>query len=144
MNVNGSLRPLITSLEPLSYTGYDVRAGLGVDRVCAAEDLPADIADVIVCTEMLEHAERWREALYGITRALRPGGTLFLTTRSPGFPRHDHPGDWWRFPVPFMSDVLTYGCCLTGVSAIDDWEFPGVFAMAVKPSLAAFSAVPVE
>jgi SAM-dependent methyltransferase len=144
MDVNGSLRDLVVSFEPASYTGYDIRSGPGVDQICPAESLPAEIADVVICTEMLKHAEKWREALLGLVRALRPGGLLVLTTRSPGFPRHDHPGDWWRFPVDFTRQVLTEGCGMTVITCVSDWEAPGVFALALKPSLVNFSAVPVE
>jgi len=36
--------------------------------------------DVIICFETIEHVPRYRDALAGLFRALRPGGVLLLTT----------------------------------------------------------------
>ena len=131
MDVNGSLRPAIEALGPGSYLATDMRPGPGVDMVCLAENLPPLSADVVICTEMLEHAQDWRAALTGSVRALRPGGLLLLTTRSPGFPRHGFPEDYWRFPVETMRHVL--GTCpleLLRCEPDPDPSSPGVFALA--------------
>jgi SAM-dependent methyltransferase len=146
LDVNGSLKSFIMGFSPRSYTGFDIRPGAGVDEVCAAENLPDNIADVAVCTEMLEHAENWREALLGLTRALRPGGVLALTTRSPGFPRHDHPGDYWRFTTSVMSQALSLGCGLFVSRCEDDPEAPGVFAVASRRPASFYDihAIPVD
>ena len=36
-------------------------------------------ADVVVCTDVLEHVEADREALTGIARKLKPGGRILIT-----------------------------------------------------------------
>lgn len=150
-DVNGSLKPAVLQFTPRTYTGTDIRPGPNVDRVLPAEELPPEEADVIICTEMLEHAQSWHSALAGLVRVLRPGGRLILTTRGPGFPKHDHPGDYWRFTVELMKEALSE-CCLDDVNVIEDDEAPGIFATAQKslvystpsPSLWKLIAVPVE
>lgn len=101
-NVNGSLRPIIESATKARYVGVDIREGPGVDFVLPASRLwklvnRDGVPDLIVCTEMLEHAADWQHDLYVMCDVLRLGGGLILTTRSPGFPKHDYPADYWRF-----------------------------------------------
>jgi SAM-dependent methyltransferase len=135
---NGSARRVITAMGPASYTGTDVQPGPGVDLVCPAEKLPGALgdgsADVVVSTEMLEHAEDWRAAVAGMARVLAPGGLLLLTTRSPGFPYHPHPGDFWRFTVDHM-DGIAEACSLETIRLEPDTDpsQPGVFFLARKP-----------
>jgi len=140
LNVNGSARDHVEALQPAMYLGTDMRAGPGVDMVCAAEMLPGRLgdlkADVLISTECLEHAEEWQGALDGMIRVLKPGGTLVLTTRGPGFPVHGYPSDYWRFPVPVMRKLLEAAHLQVEVCVPDtDPQSPGVFAKAVKPSL---------
>lgn len=128
-DVNGSLRAHVLSLGPASYLGVDVRSGPGVDLVLGAEDLAAlgRRFDLVIATEMLEHAPRWREALEGCKRAVAAGGLLLLTTRSLGFPRHEAPEDHWRFSPDFLRAAMT------GFRIVElepDPEAPGVFVLA--------------
>src|SRR6266550_1393493 len=59
-----SLRTIIESLGPKSYTGSDIFPGPGVDEICPAEKLRlrfgADSFDLVVSTETLEHVRDWR------------------------------------------------------------------------------------
>ena len=136
-NYNGSVRPVIEALGPASYTATDLQPGPGIDVQCPAEDLPAALgpasADVIVSTEMLEHARDWRAAMCGMTVALAPGGKLLLTTRGPGFPYHPHPDDFWRFTTDQMDTILA----ALGLHVIRlEPDLPpdcGVLVLAVKP-----------
>jgi SAM-dependent methyltransferase len=135
---NGSVRGVITAMIPASYTGTDAQPGPGVDLVCPAEKLPdvlgEDSADVVVSTEMLEHAEDWRGAMAGMTRILAPGGLLVLTTRSEGFPYHPHPGDFHRFSLDAMDGIAeACGLDVIRLEHDPDWNAPGVFLLAVKP-----------
>lgn len=135
---NGSVRGVYEAMGPASYTGTDAQPGPGVDLVCPAEKLPdllgADSADVVISTEMLEHADAWRAAVTGMVRILAPGGLLLLTTRSPGFPYHPHPVDCWRFSVDHM-DGIAEACSLEVIrlEPDPDWNCPGVFLLARKP-----------
>lgn len=98
-DVNGSVRPAVEAHSPKEYIGTDFMAGPRVDQVVDAVDLVKAFGknsfDVVISTEMLEHAEHWREcvnAMKAVTRDL-----LIITTRGPGFPLHSYPHDWWRY-----------------------------------------------
>ena len=41
---------------------------------------PDETYDLVVCSEVLEHVEPWREVVANIARVLKPGGLLVLTT----------------------------------------------------------------
>ena len=135
---NGSVRGVYEAMSPASYCGTDAQPGPGVDVVCPAEGLPERFgegsADVVVSTEMLEHAEDWRGAMAGMARVLAPGGVLLLTARGPGFPYHPHPGDFHRFTVDMMDGIAA--ACGLEVLTLDpdpDPASPGVFLLARKP-----------
>jgi SAM-dependent methyltransferase len=126
-DVNGSPREVVGRLfKPELYQGVDIRPGPGVDQVLAAAALgyAGHDFDAVISTEMLEHALDWRGAINGMKRALAPGGWLFLTARSPGFGRHDHPGDYWRFTSWDMGRIFDD---LLFVSVVEDEMYPGVF-----------------
>lgn len=55
-----------------------------------------DEFDAILCLSVLEHVERFWEAVPRMRRALRPGGRLVLSVPM-SFPYHDEPADYWRF-----------------------------------------------
>lgn len=88
-NVNGSPRSAFP--RATSYTTLDVMPGAGVDIVAdAATWVPNRRYDTVVCCEVFEHAERWRDIVHTIRRALAPGGTAIITTAAPG--RAEHSG----------------------------------------------------
>ena len=147
LDVNGSVRKLLESAEPSKYIATDMREGNGVDVVCMAENLPAmfgcESADIVICLEMLEHAEDWKAALRGLLQVMCIGGSLVLTTRSPGFPVHSYPEDYWRFSVMSMVDIM--GSAGLEPAAIEyDLYGPGVFVKAVKPEGWIWSGIPWE
>lgn len=150
LDVNGSLRPWVESSRPASYIGTDIRPGPGVDLVTDAAELHPQTADLLISTEMLEHAEHWQRALAGMLRAVRPGGQLLLTTRGPGFWRHDHPGDYWRFTCPLLARVLVTAGDMDLQLLQPDPDWPGVFVLASKPMvwrpepISGYAAFPVE
>jgi SAM-dependent methyltransferase len=134
MNVNGSLRGHVLSLAPSCYVGVDFMAGDGVDVICNASFLEQrfgkDSFDVVISTEMLEHAEDWRSAISAMKSVLRPGGILLLTARGPGFPLHGYPHDWHRFTVQdFRRMFADFEICVLK----DDPQHPGVLLLARKP-----------
>jgi len=137
MDVNGSVRPYVESLGPSLYVGTDMRDGPGVDWVLLAEYLPSSFgtnADVVISTEMLEHAEDWQAAMRGMIDVLAPGGVLLLTTRSAGFPLHGYPDDHNRFSVGAMGQILkAAGLDVERLEADPQAGHPGVFARARKP-----------
>jgi len=110
-DVNGSLRPLVESFGPGIYVGVDIEKGPGVDRLCKIEDLisefGADKFDVLICTEVLEHVEDWREGVHNLKHVLKPGGMLLVTTRSRGFPYHGCSFDFWRYKLSDIKNIFS-------------------------------------
>jgi SAM-dependent methyltransferase len=100
-DVNGSIRPFVERFLPASYLGVDIMAGPRVDRVMNVENLELELGseafDTVITTEMLEHVPDWRKAIKNLKAVLKPGGWLLITTRAPGFPKHDYPNDHWRY-----------------------------------------------
>jgi SAM-dependent methyltransferase len=133
-DVNGTLRPFVRSLHPRSYVGVDMSSGPGVDRVLDAVDLVRELGtesfDVVITTEMLEHVRDWHTVISNLKRVVRPGGHLLVTTRSAGFPRHDYPGDFWRYEVDDMRRIFGD---MSVLSLESDPEAPGVFLFVQRP-----------
>lgn len=135
-DVNGTPRAVIQPFGPRRYIGVDSQAGPCVDHVVGADGLAAAFGresfDVVVCTEMLEHAFDWRGAVSQMKEVLRPGGLLVVTTRSEGFPYHGYPSDHWRFSAKDFSRIFRdmHICDLT---QDHDPKSPGVFMKAYKP-----------
>lgn len=110
LDVNGSAKDRVIGFCS-EYIGVDMRPGKGVDIVLKAEDVLATFGketfDVVVSTEMMEHVRNWYMAIYNMVIVLKPGGIMALTTRSPGFGRHEYPSDYWRFTQQNFRDILT-------------------------------------
>lgn len=130
MDVNGTPRQVVEPFEPTRYVGVDIVEGPGVDEVVGVGQLVNHFGpesfDVVISTEMLEHVEDWRDAVNNLKAVLAPGGTLVLTTRSPGFMYHGHPWDFWRFSVDDMRGIFDD----MAVTVEDDPLEPGVFVAA--------------
>ena len=132
--VNGSLREVIESHGPAEYVGVDIEPGPGVDLLCPAEELVARFGegrfDVLVSTEVIEHVRDWRAVISNYKRVLAPGGLLLLTTRSPGYPYHAFPHDFWRYD---QADMRALFADFDILGLQDDPTRPGVFLKARKP-----------
>ncbi len=145
--VNGGVRPHAERFEPESYVGCDPVPGPGVDEVCWAEDLATTLdagsVDTVIATEALHAAVDWQGLLRACHMMLKPGGTIFLTTRCPGAPVFDFPADYWRFQPGDMWAIFSGWDVL---SLEEDEERAGVFVKAVRSSmpLADLSAIRPE
>lgn len=133
-DVNGSVRPAVEALKPKRYVGVDIEAGPRVDYVCDAVNLIDQFGEAsfhtVLTTEMLEHVEDWRAVLHNLKGVLKPGGVLFLTTRSRGFPYHGYPHDYWRYEV---ADMQVLFADMDILELESDPSEPGVFLKARKP-----------
>jgi predicted SAM-dependent methyltransferase len=85
-NVNGSVRSLFPNA---SWFGIDVEDGRDVDLVVDAMEFePEHQVDMVICCEVLEHAERWQEIILRAGGWLRLGGRLIITVAGPGRKPH--------------------------------------------------------
>lgn len=133
-DVNGSARHMIMEFHPESYLSTDIVPGVGVDQICNAVDLVNTFGeksfDVLVSTEVLEHVEHWRNVISNYKRVLKPGGVLFITTRSAGFGYHSYNGDFWRYEVADMEAIFKD---FEIIACGPDPSEPGVFIKARRP-----------
>jgi len=129
---NGSVRELF---EQAKYIGVDMREGPGVDQVVNAHHLDAYFAwaafDVIVCTEMLEHDDRFWVSLRNMGTLLKQGGHLIVTTRGNGFPLHAYPDDFYRF-MPHAAKPLCEIARCELLTSQEDPQQPGIFFLGRK------------
>ena len=104
-DVNGSVRPLFPTSS--HYHGIDLADGPGVDEVADAATWQPDRSyDVVVSTEVLEHAPAWDAVLDTAWAALAPGGRLVVTCATDPRPPHSAVDGWevrdgeWYANVP--------------------------------------------
>lgn len=96
-DVNGSVR---AQLPLVDWTGLDIEPAPGVQIVADAAmwRLPDGDPgyDIVIATELFEHAERWREIIATMAKALDPEGPQLLisTCASTGRPAHGARGEW--------------------------------------------------
>lgn len=96
-DVNGSVRDYFPQGI---FTGLDIEAAPGVEIVADAAtwQLPEDDYgyDVVIATELAEHAEDWAAIVETMAKALDPEGPMLLITTcaSDGRPPHGARGEW--------------------------------------------------
>ena len=101
--------PLIAE-HAASYRGFDVEPGPVVDDVGVAEQLPYDDAsfDIVVSTQVLEHADDPAAVVSEIHRVLKPGGAALVSTHG-AFVFHPTPPperDFWRWTHAGLSRLF--------------------------------------
>lgn len=88
-DVNGTNRDAFPAVT--RWLTVDLREGPAVDLVADAAELDLPVTfDVIICTEVLEHAERWRDIVARAAAHLSDPGKLIITCAGPG--RDPHSG----------------------------------------------------
>jgi SAM-dependent methyltransferase len=114
LDVGAGLKPYAPVYEPffercvscdVPHSQHDIQ----VDVIASAEDLPFQDAtfDCIICTEVLEHCADPDRALAEMSRVLRPGGRIFLTTPFL-VALHEMPYDFYRY-TPSAFEVMADG-----------------------------------
>jgi len=108
--------------------------------VCDIHSIPveANRFDVVICTQVLEHLPDPLRAIQELSRVLKPGGELFLTTNLL-FPIHGAPYDFFRF----TNFGLEYLCRESEFSKIEITPRGGFFSFYAKvifdlPAIATF------
>lgn len=103
-NVNGTTRELFPTVD--SYLALDLTAGPGVDIVADAATAELDQRfDVIVSTELLEHAEHAGEIVANAHRHLKPGGMFVATMAGPRRRPHGASGEPSPPPGEFYRNI---------------------------------------
>jgi SAM-dependent methyltransferase len=107
-----------------TYTGFDMRAGPGVDALASVHQLPFAEASVgtVLLLDTLEHVSDPLAALREATRVVRPDGIVVMSSHM-NFPIHAHPSDYWRF-TPMIFERMLAGLGERTVLTQGDAENP--------------------
>lgn len=137
LNINGTVRDLFPNAK--SYIGVDIVAGSAVDVVAdAATWTPKAKADIVVCCEMLEHCEAWRDVIHNMSTMLRRNGQIIVTAANPNRTPHSGiDGGQVRADEFYANiDPIELGQVLDAAGFVDieiDSTFDDVRATAWKP-----------
>ncbi len=136
-NVNGTIRDVFQA-SASSYTGVDITAGPGVDIVLDAHKLNEAFApetfDTVLSCECLEHDTKPWITVAHLHALLKPGGYLFVTTPTFGFPLHRYPIDCYRFGEDAYRLILFEGIDILRLEEVlDSQGFPVICCFGRKP-----------
>lgn len=102
-------KPYADFFEGARYVGLNYgMAGASPDVVADAQQLPlkGDCADIVLCTQVIEHVPHPERLAREVLRILRPRGVLLLT--GPFYwPLHEEPHDFYRFTRYGFEHLLT-------------------------------------
>lgn len=106
-DTNGSPRHLFADCE---YTGIDIKPGKGVDKTLSAYGIYSHFGsqsfDAVLCLYLFEHLKYLWHVLVETNFVLKPGGYLYVSVPTIGYPIHEHPADYWRFTEQAVRDVI--------------------------------------
>lgn len=122
-DVNGSPRSVFAT-DAQVYVGVDIAPGPGVDVILDGERLDAVFGpgsfDTVICCECLEHTVRPWLVVEQLKKVLAPGGLLWVSTPTYGFPLHRHPLDCYRFGEDAYRHWLFAGTDLLRLAHVAD------------------------
>jgi predicted SAM-dependent methyltransferase len=133
-NVNGTVKDVIDRKYYKEWKGIDIEAGPNVDKVMSVYDLSQNYSaefDVVICTEMMEHVESWPSALLEMSRVLKDGGYLIVTSPSKGFIYHGYPNDYWRYQKEDMERIFNSRFIMRLIEC-ESYDDPGMGAIVKK------------
>ena len=96
------------------FVGIDIVEGSNVDEIVDAYDLyphfKANYFDAVLCLHVIEHLHSIHIVLEEIDIVLtQPGGYLYVSIPTIGYPVHNHPGDYWRLTEQAVREVIMDG-----------------------------------
>lgn len=106
-DVNGTYRPIFKEHE---YIGVDIGAGKNVDFVLDDAykfPFPDKTFDVILCGQVLEHAEFPWETMREISRVAKDGAKIFIVAPNT-WVLHRYPLDCYRYNPDDMKALAKY------------------------------------
>lgn len=104
-DINGTGRDLLPAAK---WTGLDIHPGPGVDVVADATTWtppPGAEWDIVVCTELLEHVDRWPAVVTTAACALVNAGYLFVTCAATGRRPHGARGEPYPAPNEYYGNI---------------------------------------
>ena len=106
IDTNGSPRNLFSG----EYLGVDIKAGKGVDLVLSgyliADYFCKDLFDAVLCLQLFEHTAKPWKIIENIHHVLKSGGLFYVSIPTFGYPKHEHPKDYWRLSEEAMREVI--------------------------------------
>jgi hypothetical protein len=88
LDINGSVRPIFEPFKS-EYFGIDTQPGPGVDLVSDGVSYWApNTYDVVVCTEVFEHTDKWKDIIKQSWINLKHNGLFIATMAGEGRPFH--------------------------------------------------------
>jgi SAM-dependent methyltransferase len=106
------------------YLAYDISLQSSPDVIGVGEALPfvSGSVDLIICIQVLEHVNNPAQVISEISRILKPGGIVILTTHGTMF-YHPHPNDYWRWTQTGLHKIF-----------LDNGDFETIHLEAVQGS----------
>ena len=139
-NINGTARDHFPNA---TWTGLDLHPGPAVDVVIDARDYqPPHRAEMVICCEVMEHCQHWRELTQAAWRMLLPGGAFIVTAAGVGRPEHSaidggelQPGEWYGNinDESLRDSLIAHGFDVQIVESNHHWH--DVYAVATKAGL---------
>ena len=107
-DINGTYRSLFSN-ERWHYLGIDMAPGKNVDHVATEQELypEPESFDVVICGQVLEHAEMPWVLIRKIAAITKPGGRIWLSAPYQ-WDYHPYPKDCWRIYPDGMRALLRW------------------------------------
>ncbi|MFZ4778221.1 MAG: class I SAM-dependent methyltransferase [Terrimicrobiaceae bacterium] len=109
IDVGCNTSPYRLQLEEIGFRvqtmDIDLSGGADLVGTVEATNLPDQHADLIICTQVLEHCSEPWSAAPELFRILRPNGLLLATVPHVWF-YHPHPNDNWRYTPEGLSQLF--------------------------------------